>query len=123
MKEYDYKAIPYKERLTTLCGIALNQYNVIHIDIQQFVSKYPVIKDMVARLTKELLFDGSAKLDVVSELIGVNMESEEFDSVGGLIIGELGRFPEQYEEIVLNNIKFKVEEIDKNRVKKVRIFT
>mgnify|MGYP002769650684 FL=1 len=57
MKEYDYKAIPHKERLTTLCGIALNQYNVIHIDIQQFVSKYPVIKDMVARLTKELLFD------------------------------------------------------------------
>ena len=38
MKEYDYKAIPHKERLTTLCGIALNQYNVIHIDIQQFVS-------------------------------------------------------------------------------------
>ena len=57
MKEYDYKAIPHKERLATLCGIALNQYNVIHIDIQQFVSKYPVIKDMVARLTKELLFD------------------------------------------------------------------
>ena len=38
MKEYDYKAIPYKERLTTLCGIARNQYKVIHIDIQQFVS-------------------------------------------------------------------------------------
>ena len=53
----DFISIPYKERLTTLCGIALNQYNVIHIDIQQFVSKYPVIKDMVARLTKELLFD------------------------------------------------------------------
>lgn len=35
----------------------LNQYNVIHIDIQQFISKYSVIKDMVARLTKELLFD------------------------------------------------------------------
>ena len=57
MKDYDYNAISYKERLATLCGIALNQYNVIHIDIQQFVSKYPVIKDMVARLTKELLFD------------------------------------------------------------------
>ena len=26
MKEYDYKAIPYKERLTTLCGIALNAF-------------------------------------------------------------------------------------------------
>ena len=51
------------------------------------------------------------------------MESEEFDSVGGLLIGEFGRFPEQNEEITLNNIKFTVEEIDKNRVKKVRIFT
>ena len=71
----------------------------------------------------EYIVDGSAKLDVISELIGVNMESEEFDSVGGILIGELGRFPEQNEEITLNNIKFTVEEIDKNRVKKVRIFT
>ena len=71
----------------------------------------------------EYIVDGSAKLDVISELIGVNMESEEFDSVGGLLIGELGRFPEQNEEITLNNIKFTVEEIDKIRVKKVRIFT
>ena len=47
----------------------------------------------------EYIVDGSAKLDVISELIGVNMESEEFDSVGGLLIGELGRFPEQNEEI------------------------
>ena len=29
------------------------------------------------------------------------MESEEFDSVGGLIIGELGRFPENQEEVTL----------------------
>lgn len=27
------------------------------------------------------------------------MESEEFDSIGGLVIGELGRFPEQNEEV------------------------
>ena len=60
----------------------------------------------------EYIVDGSAKLDDISELIGVNMESEEFDSVGGLIIGELGRFPDNV-----------VEEVDKNRIKKVRIYT
>ena len=48
----------------------------------------------------EYIVDGSAKLDVISELIGVNMESEEFDSVGGLLIGAIGRFPEKNEEIV-----------------------
>ena len=51
------------------------------------------------------------------------MESEEFDSVGGLIIGELGRFPEKNEEVKVNTIRFVVEDIDKNRIKKVRIFT
>ena len=71
----------------------------------------------------EYIVDGSAKLDDISELIGVNMESEEFDSVGGLIIGELGRFPENKEEVNLNNIRFVVEEVDKNRIKKVRIYT
>ena len=67
----------------------------------------------------EYIVDGSAKLDDISELIGVNMESEEFDSVGGLIIGELGRFPDNKEEVTLNKIRFVVEEVDKNRIKKV----
>lgn len=71
----------------------------------------------------EYVVDGSAKLDDISDLVGVNMESEEFDSVGGLIIGELGRFPDSKEEISLNNIRFVVEEVDRNRIRKVRIFT
>lgn len=71
----------------------------------------------------EYVVDGSSKLDDISELIGVNMESEEFDSIGGLIIGELGRFPENKEEVNISNIRFVVEEVDKNRIKKVRIYT
>lgn len=45
------------------------------------------------------------------------------DSVGGLIIEELGRMPEENEEITIGKIKFKVEEVEKNRIKKVRIYT
>lgn len=71
----------------------------------------------------EYIVDGSARLDYIGDLIGVTMESEEFDSVGGLVIGELGRFPEPHEEVKINNIRFIVEDIDKNRIKKVRIFT
>lgn len=73
----------------------------------------------------EYIVDGSARLDDLSDLIGVSMESEEFDSVGGLMIGELGRFPEQGEEVRLHNIRFVAEETDinRNRIKKVRIYT
>ena len=71
----------------------------------------------------EYVVDGSAKLQDISEIIGVNMESDDLDSVGGLIIEELGRIPDDKEEILINNIRFVIEELDKNRIKKVRIYT
>ena len=79
--------------------------------------------DIIVIKEDEYIVDGSARLDHIGDLIGVSMESEEFDSIGGLIIGELGRFPERNEEVKVNSIRFVVEEIDKNRIKKVRIFT
>lgn len=74
-----------------------------------------VIKD------NEYMIDGSLRLHDVGDLIGINVNSEGFDSVGGLIIGELGRMPEEQEEVMVNNIRFIVEEIKKNRIKKVRM--
>ena len=69
----------------------------------------------------EYLVEGSLRLHDISDLIGINLDSEEFDSVGGLMIGDLGRMPEEQEEITVNNIRFIAEEIEKNRIKKVRM--
>ena len=86
--------------------------------------EYDQERDMIEVIKEdEYIVDGSSRLDDVSELMGVNMESEEFDSVGGLIIGALGRIPEDKEEVIIDRIKFIVEEVDKNRIKKVRIYT
>lgn len=43
----------------------------------------------------EYIVDGSTKIGDVNELIGVNLESEEFDSIGGFIIGHLSRLPDR----------------------------
>lgn len=71
----------------------------------------------------EYVVSGSARLDDLNDLIGTSMESEEFDSIGGFIIGQLGRFPDRGENIQFDTTKFVIEELDKNRIKKVRIFT
>ncbi|MGG7079455.1 hemolysin family protein [Clostridium sardiniense] len=90
-------------------------------DIQD---EYDKERDMIEVIKEdEYVVDGSARLDDISDLIGVNMESEEFDSVGGLIIGALGRIPEEHEEVVIDRIRFVVEEVEKNRIMKVRIYT
>lgn len=71
----------------------------------------------------ECIVDGSTKIGDVNELIGVNLESEEFDSIGGFIIGHLSRLPEENEVIEVDNIRFCIESIEKNRIKKIRIYT
>lgn len=103
--------------IVTIEDLIEEVFGDIEDEYDDYENEIEVIKE------DEYVVDGSAKLDDISDLIGVNMESEEFDSVGGFIIGELGRFPEQKEEVDLSGIKFVVEEIDKNRIKKVRIYT
>lgn len=71
----------------------------------------------------EYIVDGSAKITDVNEMIGIKLESEEFDSIGGFIIGYLKRLPEENEVIEVNNIRLCIESLDKNRIMKVRIFT
>ena len=103
--------------IVTIEDLIEEVFGEIEDEYDDYEKEIEVIKE------DEYVVDGSARLDDISDLIGVNMESEGFDSVGGLVIGELGRFPEQNEEVHLNNIRFVVEEIDKNRIKKVRIYT
>ncbi|MFU0825801.1 HlyC/CorC family transporter [Clostridium sp.] len=71
----------------------------------------------------EYIVDGSTKIELVNEMIGTSIESEDFDSIGGYVIGEIGGFPKKGETIECGNIKFIIEDIDKNRIKKLKILT
>ena len=90
-------------------------------DIQDEYDDYD--NDIQVIKEDEFLINGSTKLDIVNEMIGTNLESEDFDSIGGFILGELGRLPVQGEKIEYNNIKFIVEKIDRNRIRNVRVIT
>ncbi|MBE5988388.1 MAG: HlyC/CorC family transporter [Paenibacillaceae bacterium] len=70
----------------------------------------------------EYLVEGSMKLDDLNDRLGLELESEDYDSIAGLIIGLLDRLPEQGEEVVCNNIRLVVEALDKNRIDKVRMY-
>ena len=69
----------------------------------------------------EFLVDGSIRIDLLNELIGTDIESKEFDSMGGFVIGLFGRFPEEKESIEYKNLNFIIEELRQNRIEKMRI--
>ena len=66
------------------------------------------------------LVEGSMKLDDINDAIGTKLESEDYDSIGGIIIEKLDRLPEDNEEVTLpDRIRLKVQGIDQNRIVKV----
>ena len=71
--------------------------------------------------SNEFLVEGSTKISDVNEVLGIEIESEEFDSIGGYIIGYIKHIPEENEVIEVDGIKFNIESVDKNRIKKIRI--
>ena len=66
------------------------------------------------------LVEGSMKLDDINDALDTDLESEDYDSIGGIIIECLDRLPEDQEEVTLKDgIRLKVQGIDQNRISKV----
>ncbi len=69
----------------------------------------------------EYMVSGSAKLDDLNKQLGLHLESEDYDSIGGLVIGLLEHLPEEGEEVECLNLHLKVEHMEKNRIDRIRI--
>lgn len=66
------------------------------------------------------LVEGSMKLDDINDALNTELDSEDYDSIGGIIIEYLDRLPEDNEEVTLESgIRLKVQGIDQNRISKV----
>ena len=63
--------------------------------------------------------DGRIPIQVVNEALGSAFESEDFDTIGGLVLGELGRPPEVGDELALDGHTLLVDETDGPRVAQV----
>ena len=77
--------------------------------------------DVVALADNQFLLDGSLEIDEVNEECGTSFESEEFESIGGLVLGAVGGVPEINQKVVIDNGLFVIEKIEKNRIETLRL--
>lgn len=78
-------------------------------------------KEIVAISENEFLVDGTTNIIEVNEFLNTSFDEEEFDSIGGLVLGELKSTPEVNEQIVIDNCIFTVIAIDKRRIDHLKI--
>lgn len=70
--------------------------------------------------TRQYLVEGSMKLDDINDALGTTLASDNYDSIGGILIGTLDHLPETGESVTTQDgIIIRAQEINQNRVEKV----
>ena len=69
----------------------------------------------------EVLLDASMPADVLAELFDYAAESEDFDTVGGFVIHELGRLPAVGDEVQVDGLRLRVLSMSGRRLRRLRV--
>jgi CBS domain containing-hemolysin-like protein len=79
--------------------------------------------DAITRLNeREFMVLGSTGLDDVSDALGIELTSENYDTIGGYCLDHLDHLPEKNEIILTDNgLLLRIDKMDKNRIERVYI--
>ena len=67
--------------------------------------------------------EGTYKLDDLNDALHTDLTSEDYDSIGGYLVGLLDHFPDEGETCSNDaGYRFVAEKVDHNRIESVRIF-
>ena len=78
--------------------------------------------ELVEVAPNEYVVEGSMKLDDLNDRLELKLESEDYDSLGGLVIGLLDHLPEEGEEVVFDNVRLVVDRVEKNRIDRIHMY-
>ncbi len=69
----------------------------------------------------EYIVDGLTKLGQINDILGTDLESEHYETIGGYVSGFLGRFPRKGETLEFDGLKANVLDIYKTRIKRLSL--
>lgn len=80
-------------------------------------------EDLIRRIgPREYVVEAAMKLDDLNDQLGLDLESEDYDSIGGFIIGLLDHLPEEGEKVTHKTLRFVVDKVDRNRIDKIHLY-
>ncbi|NLB34522.1 MAG: HlyC/CorC family transporter [Elusimicrobia bacterium] len=88
----------------------------------EIFDEYDVKKERIKKISDNVWeISAIEDLDKINDKIEASLPEDEYDSLGGLIVGELGHVPEEGEEVTYDRYKMKIIKSSPTRVKTVRL--
>jgi putative hemolysin len=70
---------------------------------------------------RTFVVSGSTGIDEINELVNIELESEEFHTIGGLLFGLFGHLPKVGEQLRYQDLRFLILEMDGRKIDKIKI--
>ena len=104
-------------------AIVLDEYGVMSgiVTFEDIVEYDDASDDIVKINDHEYLVDGSLNLNEVNDEIDTHFESEDFESIGGLVLGEFSGVPKIKDKIEFPGVTIIIEKMHKNRIELLRL--
>ena len=102
-------AVTIEDILEEIVGPIHDEYDIGEEDEIQFISP------------NEVVLDGRVSVDDVNELLKLNIAGDNYDTIGGYVLNQLGATPKVGATLRLGNAELRVEAVQGTRIKKVRI--
>ena len=67
------------------------------------------------------MVSGTTGIDEINELVGVELDEEEFHTIGGFIFGLFGHLPKVGEKLRYHELKFLILEMEGKKIEKIKI--
>ena len=67
------------------------------------------------------MVSGTTGIDEINELVGVELDEEEFHTIGGFIFGLFGHLPKVGEKLRYHELKFLIIEMEGKKIEKIKI--
>jgi gliding motility-associated protein GldE len=100
--------VTLEDLLEEIVGEIFDEYDVTE-------QLYEVIDDSTIRI------DAKIDIDDFNELAHTELPGEGYDTLGGFLLDQLGKFPTPGEAIEYDDMKFTVEKVTRHRIRKVRV--
>ncbi|MBI2767869.1 MAG: HlyC/CorC family transporter [Chloroflexi bacterium] len=90
--------------------------------VGEIEDEYDIARPAMEQISPdEVVLDASTGTDVLRELFDYDVESEDFDTVGGFLIHQLGRLPSVGDEVKVDGLSLRVLSMSGRRVRRLRI--
>lgn len=67
------------------------------------------------------IVDGKTDIGKINQRVGLKIPEDEFETIGGFVLGLFGRLPAEGDQIRFNNLMFTVLRLRKNRIARIRM--